>query len=165
MTDKNPFPHDRWITGALCYVLNGDSVLLLRRNRPPHQGKWTAPGGKMELGESVDECIRREIQEETGLLIESPRLHGVANVIDQQYPIYWLLFIYSARQFSGQLHPPDTEEGELAWIKLDALESAPMPLADSRYLPYVLAERPGFFRAKFVYDGPHQLLSESFVFE
>lgn len=118
---SDPFPTDRIVTGCLCYVLRkdadgGHSVLMLRRERPPQQGMWSAPGGKMNMGEAPDECVIREVHEETGLHITRPELRAVVTVFDAAWPIHWLLFIYRTSHFSGDLRPSD--EGELRWNRI-----------------------------------------------
>lgn len=160
---SDSFPTDRIVAGSLCYVLKEDeggarSVLMLRRERPPQQGMWSAPGGKMNMGEAPDDCVLREIYEETGLRITRPELRAVVTVFDAAWPIHWLLFIYRTSHFSGDLCPSD--EGELRWISLDALDSYPRPYADCQYWPHVLADDPAVWRGKFTYDTPHTLVGE-----
>lgn len=160
---SDPFPTDRIVTGSLCYVLRQDadggrSVLMLRRERPPQQGMWSAPGGKLHMGEAPDECVIREVHEETGLWIARPELRAVVTVFDAAWPIHWLLFIYRASHFSGDLRPG--EEGELRWISLDALESYPRPYADCQYWAHVLSDDPAVWRGKFIYDTPRTLVDE-----
>jgi 8-oxo-dGTP diphosphatase len=164
---KNPFPSDRIVVGALCYVFRGTvdavndidtrEVLLLCRARAPHVGLWTPPGGKLELGESPDQGCIREMREETGLNITRLTLRGVLNVYDRAYPIHWLLFIYRADEFTGDIQP--TPEGELAWISLRDLSLYPRPYADRVHFPYVLLDSAPF-RAHYVYDTPDTLISE-----
>ena len=55
------------IVGVAVVVLDGESVLLVRRSRPPAEGQWSVPGGVLEVGETIAEAARRELQEETGL--------------------------------------------------------------------------------------------------
>lgn len=155
------FPQDRIINGALCYVIRDGQVLMLRRNRPPHVGRWTAPGGKLELGESPDEGVIREMLEETGLTVIKPVLRGIVTVYDIAYPIHWLLFIYRADHTAGQVAAADTHEGELRWIPLDRVMQMEMPRADVHYLPRVLAKAE-LFRAKFIYNTPDECLQEIF---
>jgi 8-oxo-dGTP diphosphatase len=162
---RDGFPGHSIVTGSLCYVLRTDdaisgdlSVLLLRRARPPQQGLWSAPGGKMEFGESPDECVIREIREETGLIIANPVLRAVMTIYDAEWPIQWLIFIYRTDEFSGGLRQGD--EGELRWIRLDTLEDYKRPYADSQCWPHVIGDDPTVWRGKFTYHTPQTLLDE-----
>ena len=67
---------------TICYLDNGRELLMLHRNKKPndvHAGKWIGVGGKLERGETPQECAAREILEETGLTIRHPKLVGVKN--------------------------------------------------------------------------------------
>lgn len=159
---SDPFPKDRVVVGSLCYVFRGDDnnreVLLLQRTRPPQQGMWSAPGGKMELGESPDECVIRELQEETGLTVNDPQLRAIVTVFDADYPIHWLLFVYRTEVFTGELIT--TEEGELRWIRLSDIDDYPRPYGDQQHWAHVLSGDPTIWRGKFVYQTPHTLIDE-----
>jgi 8-oxo-dGTP diphosphatase len=121
-------------------------------------GKWSAPGGKLELGESPYDCVIREIHEETGFTIMEPKLRGIVTVTDVAYPIHWLLFIYVVNQFTGDLI--QTDEGELRWIPLAKLDDYPMPYADTVYLQHVLRPDAPLFQMRFVYDTPERCIEE-----
>ena len=158
------FTQDRIVTGSLCYILRGEGesreVLLLKRSRLPQQGMWSAPGGKMELGESPDECVIREIHEETGLTISTPTLRAIVTVIDQDYPMHWLLFVYRVETFSGDVKRLDTEEGELRWIPLSEMANYSRPHSDLQHWEHVMSASGAVWRGKFVYDTPVNLLEE-----
>jgi 8-oxo-dGTP diphosphatase len=62
---------------TLCFLLNGEDVLLLHRRFPPNQGLWNGVGGHIETGETPREAVIREVGEETGYRIESPRFAGL----------------------------------------------------------------------------------------
>lgn len=162
MTDH--FTRDRIVVGSLCYILRGAGaereVLLLKRARMPQQGLWSAPGGKMELGESPDECVIREIYEETGLTLHKPHLRAVLTVVDQEYPMHWLLFVYRAEAFSGDVKVLDTEEGELRWIRLSEIAAFPRPHSDMQHWEHVMSDSSAVWRGKFLYDTPINLLEE-----
>jgi 8-oxo-dGTP diphosphatase len=148
------FPTDRIVSGSLCYIVRDDQVLLLRRNRPPHVGLWTPPGGKMHIGESPHECAVRELFEETGLTIIQPTLRAIVTVVDIAYPVHWLLFIFRADEASGDLIA--SPEGELRWVDRNAVEQYPRPAADSHYYPHVMGDGPVFV-CKYIYDTPNKL--------
>jgi 8-oxo-dGTP diphosphatase len=165
---NNPFPSDRIVSGSLVYALCEGAedryVLLLKRERMPHQGLWSPPGGKMDIGESPEECAVREMYEETGLTISQPVLRGIVTVYDMAYPIHWLLFIFRAQiaQANGSIPAPISAsvEGELRWIPLTELEHYERPYTDASYFPRVIDDSP-LFQRKFVFDTPLKLVSEA----
>ncbi len=147
------FPSDRVIIGSLCYVIRDGKVLLLKRARPPHVGLWSPPGGKMQVGESPQECVIREIREETGLSIQQPELRAIMTVVDIAIPVHWQLFVFRTNQFEGDIIP--SEEGELRWIDLHDLGSLPRPQSDAQIFPYIMGSAP-VLQVKFVYDTPQK---------
>ena len=154
------FPKGQVVVGSLCYVVHEERVLLLKRARPPHIGKWSPPGGKMEFGESPEDCVIREIQEETGLTIINPMLRGVQTVVDVDWPIHWLLFIYLAREFTGTLRDTAHEEGELRWIPIADLAQYERPYADQQYWVHVIDDDPQVWRGRYRYNTPDTLMDE-----
>ena len=101
----------------MCMVCDGDRVLVQDRRDPAWPG-ITFPGGHVEEGESFTEAVIREVWEETGLRISTPRLVGVKDWYsnDSRY----IVLLYRADRFSGTLH--SSEEGEVWW---EALEDLP----------------------------------------
>lgn len=150
----------RIVTGSLCYVVDAERVLLLKRRNPPEIGLWSAPGGKMELGESPQQCVIREIREETGLTITNPLLRGIVTVYDTSWPIHWLLFIFRADEFSGELL--QTDEGELAWIPIHQFAEYPMPYSDGLFIRRAISLENSFFQARFVYEAESRCIEELF---
>ena len=71
------------VIGAGAVVLDGGSVLLVRRGGEPLKDEWSLPGGRLELGETIQQAIVREVREETSLDIEPLRLLGVYDLIDR----------------------------------------------------------------------------------
>jgi len=71
--DKHPVP------GAGIVVWRGDEVLLIKRGKPPYQGHWSIPGGKINYGETAQEAALRELMEETGI---TARITGLIDVVD-----------------------------------------------------------------------------------
>ncbi|MAI88720.1 MAG: DNA mismatch repair protein MutT, partial [Candidatus Marinimicrobia bacterium] len=66
--------------GTLCYITDSEKTLMLHRVKKEndmHEGKWNGLGGKLEAGESPEECVIREVYEESGLTIKNPKLKGI----------------------------------------------------------------------------------------
>ena len=102
---------------TLCYIEKDDCYLMLYRNKKEvdqNKGKWIGIGGKFEYGETPDECMMREIYEETGLTPVSYALRGVISFISDIYDNEYM-FLYSVTDFTGTLNS-DCDEGMLKWI-------------------------------------------------
>ncbi len=139
------------ILATLCYIKNDGHTLMVYRNKKPndiHEGKWNGLGGKFEPGESPEECVIREVREESGLQIRDPRLHGLL-----MFPGFkgddWYVFVFIAREFAGALI--DSPEGRLEWIPDEKLTTLNLWESDHIFMPWIGAGK--FFSAKFIYNG------------
>lgn len=139
------------ILATLCYIHHDGHILMLHRLKRMddiHHGKWNGLGGKFEPGESPEECVYREVREESGLTISNPHLCGLLI-----FPAFkgddWYVFVFTASEFSGELK--ENEEGYLKWIPIAELESLPLWPSDHVFLPWIKEGR--FFSAKFLYKG------------
>ena len=144
------------ILATLCYVKHNGKTLMVHRNKKPgdiHAGKWNGLGGKFEAGETPEECIRREVQEEAGLVIQNPRLHGLL-LFTNFKGNDWYVFVFTARDFSGEAGE-SSPEGRLAWVDDDALTRLNLWESDLIFLPWL--EGGAFFSAKFEYEGDAML--------
>ena len=140
------------ILATLCYVKQNGKTLMIHRNKRPddiHAGKWNGLGGKFEAGESPEDCVIREVREESGLTIRAPQLHGVLTFVNFKGND-WYVFVYTADEFEGQL-AGDVPEGRLAWIPDEEVPRLPLWDSDAVFLPWL--EQGRFFSAKFNYDG------------
>lgn len=107
---------------VLCLIRRGDEYLLQDRIKRDWKG-YTLPGGHVEPGESIVDAVIREMQEETGLTVDNPKLCGV-----KQFPISgengesgrYLVFLFVADKFSGEVS--SSEEGAMHWVKKEDLE-------------------------------------------
>ena len=137
---------------TICYIDNGREFLMLHRNKKPndvHAGKWIGVGGKLERGETPQECAAREILEETGLKAK-PVLKGVITVPEFTPNLDWYTYVFKVTEFEGELI--DCNEGTLEWVPYDQVLSKPTWEGDHTFVEWLLEDKP-FFSAKFVYDG------------
>ena len=107
---------------TLCFLTHQGSILMLKRNRPPNQGLWNGVGGHIEVGETPNQCILREIKEETGIQITSVKYTGILTwsgfEIDDGG-----LYIFTAP--SPSLKIQQSEEGWLEWKPKEWVLSSP----------------------------------------
>lgn len=138
---------------TLCYVRSAGRTLMLYRNRKPgdyHAGKYNGLGGKFEPGESPEQCMKREVREESGLEVLSWRLNGMITFPTFDGSNDWYVFVFTITDFRGELI--NSPEGELHWIADERLDQLNLWEGDRIFLPWL--EQPGMFSARFVYDGP-----------
>ena len=139
------------ILATLCYIKHNGYTLMVYRNKKPndiHAGKWNGLGGKFETGETPEECVLREVFEESGLSIQSPKLCGLL-----MFPKFkdndWYVFVFTAHDFTGELI--DSPEGELEWIPNEKMPGLSLWESDHIFLPWI--QEGKFFSAKFEYEG------------
>jgi len=137
------------ILATLCYIKHDGHTLMVHRNKKPndmHAGKWNGLGGKFEAGESPEECVIREVREESGLQIRKPKLNGLLMFPDFK-GADWYVFVFTAHEFNGELI--DSPEGRLEWILDEKLTSLNLWKSDHIFFPWL--EKDKFFSAKFIY--------------
>ncbi|PIW69092.1 MAG: DNA mismatch repair protein MutT [Ignavibacteriales bacterium CG12_big_fil_rev_8_21_14_0_65_30_8] len=137
---------------TLCYVkdLKNNKTLMLYRNKKEndyHEGKWNGLGGKLEKGESPEECAVRELKEEAGLDVKNPTLKGIITFPDFDGVDDWYVFIFTITEYSGKII--DSPEGKLEWISDDELTSLNLWKGDKIFLEWLNKNK--FFSAKFNY--------------
>lgn len=100
-------------------VLDGDRVLLVRRALPPRQGEWSLPGGRLELGESLADGVRREVREETGLDVE---VGAIVETFDRVHRdeagrirYHFVIVDFLCRVCGGTLHAGD-DAADVRWV-------------------------------------------------
>ena len=118
------------MVGLSALVLRGDEILMVQRGRSPHAGAWSLPGGKLMWGETIEGGLRREIFEETGLIVEVGSLAGVVESIDPLGSYHYVILDYFAQVSGGELrHGDDTSDAR--WVHLEdvaAMETTPGPV-------------------------------------
>lgn len=116
----------RPFVGVGVVVLKNDSVLLIRRGKPPRQGEWSLPGGSQQLGERVAETAVREVLEETGVEIEKPHFLEVIDAIipdaEGRVRFHYTLVDFYAQWRSGEPRADD-DAIEAVWVPLNGLAS------------------------------------------
>jgi 8-oxo-dGTP diphosphatase len=148
------------VAATLCYVRSGGKTLMLHRNKKEgdvHRGKWNGLGGKLESGESPDECVVREIREESGLVLLDARLRGVLTFPAFKDGEDWLVFVYTATRFEGSLG--SCPEGDLEWVEDARIAGLPLWEGDRLFLPWLDQEK--FFSGKFTYLGGRLIRHEA----
>jgi len=135
---------------TLCYIERGSEYLLLHRTKKENdenEGKWIGVGGKFEDGESPEECLLREVYEETGLTLRSWRFRGIVTFVSDEWGTEYM-HLFTSSDYTGTLKACD--EGELAWVDKRALLSLPLWEGDKIFLR-LLAEDAPFFSLKLCY--------------
>ena len=151
---------------TLCYIDDGDSYLMLHRVKKENDashGKWIGVGGKCEADESPDECMLREVKEETGLEITEWRYRGIVTFISDTWPNEYM-HLFTATKWNGEPDMSIDAEGELAWIKKEVISGQwsvdsgqravpvlPLWEGDKIFLRLLLDEGTPFFSLKLVY--------------
>ena len=138
---------------TLCYVRRGEQTLMVHRVKKAqdmHHGKWNGLGGKLEPGESPEECARREIREESGLEVKELIWKGVLTFPGFSNEEDWYAFVFLANVEDGPLI--DSPEGDLKWVDPEDLLKLNLWEGDLIFLSWL--DRPGVFSGKFDYkDG------------
>lgn len=138
------------IPSTLVYVRREGKTLMLRKARGHQRGKWNGLGGKAEPGEMPETCARREVLEESGLVVDTLDYRGIVVFprFDGVHDWYVWVFVATA---TGD--PVASDEGDLAWIDDDDVAGLDVHEGDRIFLPW-LDEVGTTFSARFVYqDG------------
>lgn len=137
---------------TLCYIEKDRKYLMLHRTKKEHDlnaGKWIGVGGKFEGDESPDECLLREVLEETGLSLTSWRARGIITFVSDMWETEYM-HLFTADGFDGELCGCD--EGDLAWIPREELNSLPLWEGDRIFLQ-LLDDDADYFLLKLRYRG------------
>jgi 8-oxo-dGTP diphosphatase len=119
----------------------------IKKEDDMHEGKWNGLGGKLINGESPEECVIREVKEESGLDITNPTMKGILTFPKFDEVDDWMVFVFVSNEFSGELS--ECDEGVLEWIDNDKVMSLNLWDGDKIYMKW-LTGHP-FFSAKFIY--------------
>lgn len=135
-----------------CYVETEDAYLMLHRvskKNDVNKDKWIGVGGHFEKGESPEECLLREVYEETGLTLTSWRFRGIVTFTQEGYGTEYMC-MYTADGFTGTIR--ECDEGILQWVPKKDLLSLNLWEGDKIFIKLLLEEEP-FFSLKLSYKG------------
>lgn len=138
---------------TLCYIEKEGKYLMLHRVKKHHDinaGKWIGVGGHVENGETPEECLRREVKEETGLTLTTYRLRGLVTFLSDVCEPE-LMCVFTADAFDGELI--ECDEGELAWVEKSDVLGLPTWEGDRVFLERLLSGDERFFSIKLRYEG------------
>lgn len=137
---------------TLCYLERGDEYLMLHRTKKENDenhDKWIGVGGKFEAGESPEDCMHREIYEETGLTVTDYSYRGIVTFVSDIYGTEYM-HLFTVTNWTGEAR--ECDEGELAWIKKQKLFDLTLWEGDRIFLKLLQEDIP-FFSLKLTYRG------------
>ncbi len=135
---------------TLCYIEKDGRCLMLHRTKKKNDangGKWIGVGGKCEEGESPEDCLLREVAEETGLTLTAWKYRGLITFANDALPTEYM-HLYTATDYTGSLK--ECSEGELVWVPLEERGALPAWEGDHVFLR-LLEQGAPFFSLKLVY--------------
>ena len=137
---------------SLCYIERDGQYLMLHRIKKEHDenhDKWIGIGGKFEQAESPEDCVLREVREETGLRLTQVRYCGIITFVSDRWQTEYM-HLFHATGFTGALR--ECDEGQLEWIAIDRLLALPQWAGDRIFLDLMQKNVP-FFSLKLRYEG------------
>ena len=146
---------------TLCYIEKDDRYLMLHRvkkENDQNKDKWIGVGGKFEDGETPEDCVCREVTEETGLTLTDYRYRGIVTFVLKGWGTEYM-HLFTATGFSGEIK--ECEEGDLVWVPKKEIETLELWEGDKVFFR-LLEENGGFFSLKLVYENDELIETEIF---
>ncbi len=137
---------------TVCYIEKEGKYLMLHRTKKQNdinKEKWLGIGGKFEDKESPEECVIREVKEETGLTLNSVNLRGMLTFINTICETEYI-FVFTSNDFTGNI--TECNEGDLQWIDKEKVTSLNLWEGDKIFIEKIKEESP-FFTIKYQYNG------------
>ena len=138
---------------TLCYLERDGKWLMLHRVKKENdlnEGKWVGIGGKFEEGESPEDCLIREVQEETGFKVNSWNYRGIITFVSDKWGTEYM-HLFNSDDFTGDMHPCD--EGEAEGVDIARVLDLNLWEGDRIFLKYLLDKEMPFFSLKLMYRG------------
>lgn len=137
---------------TLCYLEKEDAYLMMHRvkkEQDENRDKWIGVGGHFEEGESPEECLLREVKEETGLTLTGFRFRGIVTFVSDMWGTEYMC-LYTASDWQGELK--ECQEGNLEWVRKEKIEELNLWEGDKIFFRLLKEEHP-FFSLKLQYRG------------
>jgi len=142
------------ISSTLCYIERDGKYLMLHRVKKKvdaNKDKWIGVGGRFEEDESPEDCVCREVYEETGLTLTDFTYRGLVTFVSDKWEGEFM-HLFTATDYTGSIK--ECDEGVLEWISKEDLMKLPMWEGDRIFLELIAAPSP-FFSLKLRYEGEH----------
>ena len=137
---------------TLCYIEENEKYLMLHRTKKDNDenhDKWIGVGGHFEKGESPEECLVREVKEETGLTLHSFDFRGIVTFVSDENPAEYMC-LFTSKDFSGEMI--QCNEGQLEWVDKSEVTNLNLWEGDRLFLELLTRDVP-FFSMKLVYKN------------
>ncbi len=137
---------------TLCYIEKDDKYLMLHRIKKENdvnKDKWIGVGGHFEEGESPEDCLLREVYEETGLKLTEYKVRGHITFVSNEWGTEYM-WLFTASAYEGEIKSCD--EGELCWVSKAAVYELPIWEGDKIFFELLETEQ-SFFTLKLIYEG------------
>ncbi len=136
---------------TLCYIEKDDQYLMLHRTKKkndPNRDLWLGLGGHLEVGESPEDCVLREVREESGLELLNYQFRAVITFSEGDWHEY--MFLFTSDEYSGEMI--ESDEGDLLWVKKEKILELPIWEGDKIFLR-LISENAPFFSLKLEYEN------------
>ena len=141
------------INTTLCYIEKENKYLMLHRIKKENdlnQDKWIGIGGKFEDRESPEQCVRREANEETGLILGKCNYRGIITFVSDKWPTEYM-HLFTCNDFDGQIK--ECDEGVLEWVEKEKIYTLPLWQGDKIFLKLIENDNTPFFSLRLEYKG------------
>lgn len=145
---------------TLCYIEKEEQYLMLHRiskENDPNKDKWIGVGGKIKDKESPEDCLLREVKEETGLDLLEYQFRGLITFVSDEWETEYM-YLYTAAKFKGELS--ECSEGKLEWVPKTQIYQLNLWEGDRKFLNLLMEEQE-IFSMKLIYEG--EKLVESII--
>ena len=130
-----------------------------KKKNDPNEGKWIGVGGKFEENESPEDCLIREVKEETGLDVKAFKLNCIVTYISNEWETEYM-YVFTVDKFEGNLI--DCDEGDLKWVEKEKIFDLNLWEGDKIFMKKVI-NKDNFFTVKYIYEGND--LKDYFLYE